>query len=124
MKTAYYTFTTWDSGAMAAGFDHAAGTRQAVLLRQPEGPARAVGGDNVIDLAAWRAANPELSMPEERPAEEWGYDGCEEFVEPELSLPAPRTRRDHHRSLFAAELISTLGVLAVSAALLLRVLLF
>ena len=34
MKTAHYTFTTWNESAMASGFDGAAGVRQAALIPQ------------------------------------------------------------------------------------------
>ena len=122
MKTTYYTFTAWNGGAMAAGFDSGAGGgRQAAMVRRTEEPARPVGGDNVIDLNAWRCANPELRR--EEPAEERHWvDG--EPAEPEPVLPAPRVRRDHRRVMLAAELASTLSVVAVAAALILRVLTF
>ena len=126
MKTAHYTFTTWNERAMASGFD-GAGTagRQAALVREPQQPARPVGGDNVIDLTAWRAAN--LAMPEEEPEElEWdggddGGDGGE--AEPELLLPAPRLRKSR-RAALVAELVSTASVVVVTLAIILRVLAF
>ena len=124
MKTAYYTFTTWDDSAMAAGFDGAAsGPRQGVLARQPAGQARSRG--DVIDLNAWRAANldlPQAEGPEElEAAEDWACGGA---GEPEPVLPAPRPRRDHRRAQFTAELLATLAVAGAAAALMLRVLMF
>lgn len=111
MKTACYTFTTWNSGAMAAGFDGAA------LVRQPQRSA-APRTDNVIDLAAWRAANPELTPREEE--QDWAAlpDG-----EPELSIPAPRPRKSR-RAAVLTELISTAGVAAAALAIILRVVAF
>lgn len=122
MNTAYYTFTTWSGGAMAAGFD--GGARQAAMVRQSR---RAQGGDNVIDLSAWRAANPEL-CPEEGAGQDgwageagWAEEACLE--EAELALPAPRPRRSR-RAAFAAELASTLSVAAAALAIILRVAVF
>ena len=126
MKTAHYTFTTWNERAMASGFDGAgAAGRQGALVREPQRPARPVGRDNVIDLTAWRAAN--LAMPEEEPEElEWdggddGGDGGE--AEPELLLPAPRLRKSR-RAALVAELVSTASVVVVTLAIILRVLAF
>lgn len=123
MKTAHYTFTTWNERAMASGFDGAgAAGRQGALVREPQRPARPLGRDNVIDLTAWRAAN--LAMPEEEPEElEWddGGDGGE--AEPELLLPAPRLRKSR-RAALVAELVSTASVVVVTLAIILRVLAF
>ena len=122
MKTAYYTFTTWNDGGMAAGFDSTAGgERRPTAVCQPERRARPVGGDNVIDLNAWRCANPELCREEAEGGPYWDDGGQEE---PELVLPAPRARRDHRRAMCAAELAATLAVAAAALALALRVLLF
>ena len=117
MKTACYTFTTWNSGAMAAGFDGAA------LVRQPQRSA-APRTDNVIDLAAWRAANPELTPREEE--QDWAalpYGEPEEPEEPELSIPAPRPRKSR-RAAVLTELISTASVAAAALAIILRVVAF
>ncbi|MCI8762289.1 MAG: hypothetical protein HFF28_05570 [Oscillospiraceae bacterium] len=123
MKTAHYTFTTWNERAMASGFDGAgAAGRQGALVREPQRPAPPLGRDNVIDLTAWRAAN--LAMPEEEPEElEWdgGDDGGE--AEPELLLPAPRLRKSR-RAALVAELVSTASVVVVTLAIILRVLAF
>ena len=124
MKTAYYTLTTWNESAMASGFDGAgAAARQSVLLREPARKARALGGDNVIDLTAWRAAN--LAMPEEEELDEpgWTDEEYEEELEPELYAPAPRTRKSR-RAAFRAELTATLGVAAAALAVILWVVAF
>lgn len=122
MKTAHYTFTTWNERAMASGFDGAgAAGRQGALVREPQRPARPLGRDNVIDLTAWRAAN--LAMPEEEP-EELEWDGGDDGEgEPELLLPAPRPRKSR-RAALVAELVSTASVVVVTLAIILRVLAF
>lgn len=115
MKSAYYTFTTWSDGRQAAGFD---GGQQAAIVRQPVQKARALGGDNVIDLAAWRAANRELwDEPEEAG---WEYA----MEEAGLEAPAPRVRRSHRRVYIDPELVAILSVVGVLAALVVRVLAF
>ena len=122
MKTTYYTLTRWNDGAMAAGFDSAAGgERQLAAVRRTERRVRTVGEDNVIDLNAWRCANPELCREKAEDGRYW--DGGEQ-EEPELVPPAPRARRDHRRAMCAAELAATLAVAAAALALALRVLLF
>lgn len=123
MKTISYTFTTWDDGALAAGFDGAASPSRGVLIRQPEARVRRAAEEKVIDLNSWRAANLEQlrAEPEEEQAEPLWEDG---EALPEVEPPAPRQRRNHHRARFAAELASTLAVAGAAAALMLRVLLF
>lgn len=122
MKTTYYTLTTWDDGAMAAGFDSpAGGERHLVMVRQPGEQARRVKEDKVIDLYAWRAANLDLFQEETADGRDW--DGGEP-EEPELVLPAPRVRRDHRRAMCVAEFAATLAVAGVAVALMLRVLMF
>lgn len=117
MNTAYYTLTTWNGGAMAAGFDGAAGcTRQAAMVRQ----SGRRGGDNVIDLTAWRAANLETCGGESTDGAAWSDD---EAAEGELSVPAPRPRKSR-RAAFMAELASTAGVAAAALAIILRVVAF
>lgn len=122
MKTTYYTLTRWNEGAMAAGFDSApGGERRRAMVHQPEKRTRPVGRDNVIDLNAWRCANPEQCQEEAVDGPYWDDGGQEEQ---ELVLPAPRARRDHRRAMYAAELAATLAVAAAALALMLRVLLF
>lgn len=114
MKSAYYTFTTWNEGQQAAGFS---GGQQAAIVRQPVQKARALGGDNVIDLAAWRAANRELwDEPE--------ADGEYAVEEAELEAPVRRVRRSHRRVYIDPELVAILSVVGVLAALVARVLAF
>lgn len=122
MNTAYYTFSTWNDGAMAAGFDAAAGgARQTAMARQSGQGARARGGDNVIDLNAWRAANLELCREDAGDGEmEWTAGEPEGL---ELNVPAPR-RRKSRRAAFMAELASTAGVAAAALAIILWVVAF
>ena len=119
MKSVTYTFTTWDDGRRAAGFDGELNSgRQAVMVRQPEQKTRPLGGDNVVDLAAWRAANQELW--EEQAELEPEY-AVEETVR---SAPARRVRNRRRRAYVDPELVATLGVIGVLAALIIRVLMF
>lgn len=119
MKTSVYTFVAWDERAMAAGADCAARSRQTALIPQRE--ERGLGGDNVIDLNAWRAAEPEEFTA---PAEDELDRGAGEPKESWPDLPAPRARRDHCRTLMAAELLSTLAVAVAALAIILRMLAF
>lgn len=123
MKTVHYTFTTWNESAMASGFDGAGTAHQAALIREPQRKARTLGGDNVIDLTAWRAAN--LLEDEEEPLEEldWTGEAYEEREEPELYIPAPRPRKSR-RAAVAAELAATVSVVAAALAVILWVLAF
>ena len=113
MKTAYYTFAAWEDNVQTAGSGGTPKPRRKLTVSRPV--ERADG--NVIDLNAWKAANPALSGPE---PEEERTGRLREQGEP----PAPRRRRDHRRALFAAELLSTLAVAGAAAALMLRALLF
>ena len=115
MKTAHYTFTTWNAGAMAAGFDGGA-----ALVRRPA-RRTAPGTDNVIDLNAWRAANPELAPQEED--SDWARELDGDWEEPELAIPVPRPRKSR-RTAVLSELISTAGVAAAALAIILRVVAF
>ena len=115
MKTAHYTFTTWNAGAMAAGFDGGAAP-----VRRPT-RRTAPGTDNVIDLNAWRAANPELTPREEE--QDWAAPTYGEPEEAELSIPAPRPRKSR-RAAVLTELISTASVAAAALAIILRVVAF
>lgn len=114
MKSAYYTVTAWDQGQMAAGFGGGLDSgRQSVIVRQPAQRARPVGGDNVVDLSAWRAANQEL----------WDESVQEQPDEPEVEIPAPRARRSHAARAYS-ELASILAVAGTALALMAWVLLF
>ena len=118
MNTAYYTLTTWSGGAMAAGFGGPAGDiRQTAVVRQS---GRARGGDNVIDLTAWRAAN--LEACGEKGTDGTAWDDAGTAAE-ELSMPAPRPRKSR-RAAFWAELASTVSVAAAALAIILRVAVF
>lgn len=115
MKSVYYTFTTWGDGQQAAGFDGSLdGGRQAAMVRRPNQKARALGGDNVIDLDAWRAANREL----------WDEPGEYTPEEAQTAPPARRARRSHRGAYVDPELFAILGVVGVLAALMVRVLMF
>ena len=117
MNTAYNTLTTWSGGAMAAGFGGSAGDIcQTAVVRQS---GRARGGDNVIDLTAWRAANLEAWADGEAYAAAEGA----EAEEPELSVPAPRPRKSRRAALLA-EAASTVCVAAAALAIILRVVAF
>ena len=124
MKTSYYTFTTWNEGAMASGFDGAAvETRQCLMVREPEQKGRSLGGDNVIDLTAWRATNPlEQAQDEPECADlDWSEEALEE---PELVQEPVRRARRNHDVAFAAELAATLSVVAAAVMLMIRIVLF
>ena len=121
MKTAYYTFTVWEDNTMAAGFDGGAASRQAMLVRRPDEQVRRTGGDNIIDLNAWRAEDEDGLWAETQDGPDWAG---EELDEPEPAASAPRPRRDHRRAMLIAELVSTVCVAAVAAVLILRVLTF
>jgi len=111
MNTSYHTLTTWNDGAMAAGFDSAA-----VEFRREN-------RDNVIDLSVWRAANldelrGELENKPDLP--DWNSRTIDRL---EPALPPRRVRRSR-RAMVLAELISTMSVVAVAAVMIIRVLTF
>jgi len=107
MKSAHETVPVWDDNERAAGFDGSLDSgRQAAAIRAP-------GRDNVIDLAAWKAANRELWEEPE------GFG--QEYAEAAPALPARRHRR---RAYVDPELFAILGVAGVLAALVARVLVF
>ena len=120
MKSAYYTFTTWSDSQKAAGFDGSPDSgRQSMMVRQPDvQPYWMPGGNNVIDLAAWRAANRELWEEQSELDPEYALE------EAERPAPARRTRRGRRRAYVDPELFAILGVVGVLAALMIRVLLF
>ncbi len=116
METTYYTLTareiivSGDAVANAAG----APARQLVCVRRP---AAAPERDNVIDLAAWKAAKEEESRLEA----EW-YDGVDQRLE-QAEPAGPRPRRDHRRTvLLGGELLATLSVIGTMALLMVRIL--
>ena len=131
MKTAYYMLTT--QGAMGERLEKAAGgERQVTWIRQPErcAPVRG-GGNNVIDLAAWKAER--ALEPEQDTLEGAGWldEGPEETLEllceedEAAAPPVRRARRDHTRcGWLRGELAATLSVAGAAAALVLRVLAF
>lgn len=117
METTYYTLTareiivSGDAVANAAG----APARQLVCVRKPA--VEAEQKDNVIDLAAWRAAKEEESRLEA----EW-YDGVDQRLE-QPAAPEPRPRRDHRRTvLLGGELLATLSVIGTMVLLMARIL--
>lgn len=117
MKSVTYTFITWEDGRRAAGFDgELNGGRRAVMVRRPGKEARSLGGDNVIDLAAWRGASQELW--EERPEQEYAVE------EAERPARVRRARVRRRRVRIDPELASIVGVVGVLAALMIRVLVF
>lgn len=116
MKTAHDTLTTWNDGVMAAGFDSSlCESRQAAIVRRPEEKARVRAEDKVIDLNQWRAAN----LEELR---DWDC-GEAAWAEELPAVPAPRPRKSR-RAMVIAELVSTLSVVAVAVAIIVRVLTF
>lgn len=119
MKSVTYTFITWDGGRRAAGFDGELGSgRQAVMVRQSGRQGRTPGGDNVIDLAAWRAANQELWEEQAELEPEYAAE------EAEGPAPACRVRNRRRRAHVDPELLAILSVVGVLAALVIRVLAF
>ena len=118
MKSVYYTFTTWDDGQRAAGFDGALNSgRQVVMVRQTGRQSRPVG-DNVIDLAAWRAANQELWEEQSELEPEYSMEEAEPVA------PARRVRSRRRRVHIDPELAAIVMVVGVLAALMIRVLVF
>ena len=121
MKNAYDTFATWNDGAMAAGFDGDRPPRQTVTARRPESRTRSAGGNKVIDLNAWRAANLAMLEKEAPDEAEWADQAQWEADGPEPEVPASRLRKSR-RAMVTAELASTLSAVAVAVALAVRVL--
>lgn len=135
MKTVYYMLTTQDALALGEGLEKAAGgERQIAWVRQPERRTQVRrGGNNVIDLAAWRA---ERAMEQDAPeGADWldETDGAWPEEGPELlcgedeaaARPVRRSRRDHtRRGWLRGELAATLSVAGATAALVLWVLAF
>lgn len=60
METTYYTFTAREILVSGDGVKQAVGgARRLALARRPAAEGRLIRRDNVIDLAAWRAAREE-----------------------------------------------------------------
>ncbi len=123
METVYYTLTA--RGIEVEGeLEQAVGApRRVMLVRTPKAaPER--HENNVVDLAAWRAAKEaeaEAAAEEHADEEPWTEEPVRE------QAPAPRETRRTRRertAVIAGELLSTLAVLAVAAALLVRILVF
>ena len=90
--------------------------RQLVCVRRPASQEEQAQ-DNVIDLAAWKAAREE----ETRLEEEW-YAGVDEALAEPAPIP-PRPRRNHKkRVLLGGELLATLSVIGTMALLAARIL--
>ncbi|MBD5099500.1 MAG: hypothetical protein HDT35_08170 [Clostridiales bacterium] len=119
MKSAYYTFTTWNDGERAAGFDGALDSgRQVVMVRQSGRQGRTPSGDNVIDLAAWRAANQELWEEQSELEPEYSMEEAEPVA------PARRVRSRRRRAYVDPEMLAILSVVGVLVTLVVRVLVF
>lgn len=128
MKTAYYMLTTQDTVSLGGSLEKAAGEEhQAVWVRQPEQRTQVRrGGDNVVDLAAWKA------QKEQEALEQAGWTD-EDEAESELdwlldlnetpAVPARRPRREHP-TLLRSELAATLSVVGATAAMILQFLAF
>lgn len=126
MKTDYYTLITRDALPADGGLEKAAGgERQAVWVRRPEQrPQARRGGNNVVDLAAWKARR-ELEALEQAEGAWDEADDLEWLLETveTPAVPARRPRRAHP-TLPLRELAATLSVAGAAAALVLHVLAF
>lgn len=115
MKTIYLNQDIWtEAGGERLG--RAVGETAGLSL--PETRTRLAGEDKVIDLAAWKAENlvePEPELAEEPESALGQYQGRELVRRP---------RRRHQDALIRGELAATLSVVCVTAALMLRVLVF
>ena len=119
METMYYTVTAREIVASGDAVAKVSGApaRQLMCVRKPVQKEARRERDNVIDLAAWKAAREE----EHRLEEEW-YHGVDERLA--RSDPVtPRPRRDHRSAvLFSGELLATLSVVGAMALLMARIL--
>lgn len=126
MKTDYYTLITRDDLSTGGGLEKAAGEEgQAVWVRQPgQRPQARRGGNNVIDLAAWKARR-ELETLEQAEDAWEEADELTWLLEADgiPAVPARRPRRAHP-TLPLRELAATLSVAGAAAALVLHVLAF
>lgn len=130
MKTDYYTLITQDAlSSMGKELEKAAGEeRQTVWVRQPEQrPQARRGGNNVIDLAAWKAQR-ELEALEQADEAEGSWDEADdlEWLLETVETPAVPARRPRraHPTLPLRELAATLSVAGAAAALVLHILAF
>ena len=123
MQTTYYTMTAREIILSGDGVEAAAGgPRQLVCLRQNGDRPLWEKRDNVIDLAAWRAAREEPADDAlwQRAAEP--ADGALwETLEEEGVTASPRRPRRRHTAGMGAEWLATLSVIAVMTALLVRI---
>lgn len=119
METVYYTLTA--RGIVAEGeLEQAAGgTRRVMLVRGKKETACRRAGNNVVDLAAWKARREEEARLE---AGEPDWETGNRQMRDGAADAAPRRReRRNHAVLFAGELLATAAVIAVAAALLLEI---
>lgn len=93
METTYYTLTAREIIVSGDGISAAVGAPacQLVCVRRPASQEEQAQ-DNVIDLAAWKAAREE----ETRLEEEW-YAGVDEALAEPAPIP-PRPRRNHQET--------------------------
>ena len=117
METTYYTFTAREILVSGDGVEQAVGgARRLALARRPAEEALPVRRDNVIDLAACRAAR------EEEAAEEAWEEDLSQVWAPAPAVQ-PRPRRDHRsRILYGGELLASLSVVGVMVLLVIRIL--
>lgn len=127
MKTAYYTLTTQDALSLGESLERASGEeRQTIWIRQPAQTPAPRGGNNVIDLAAWKAAREQEALEEAAWQDAWcDEDEPDWLLETDEAPAAPvRRPRREHPALLRGELAATLSVIGATAALVLRFLAF
>lgn len=123
METMYYTLTAREILVEGAAMQRASGdgARQLVCVRKAAQSEPA--GGKVIDLAAWKADREEEARLEEL----WYGDVAAEAFDPEYEEAAAseteyvRRERRSHKAAQRLELISCAAVIAVMAALVIRV---
>lgn len=124
METINYTLTA--RGIVAEGEleQVAGGARRVMLVRSKKSEGRQVGGDNVIDLAAWKAHREEVRWLQ-TDGEEAAWKADDQLEPDEVLDTAPsRRERRTHTALLTGEILATLSVIAVAAALVMRIILF
>ena len=112
MNTIYLDQDVW---TRAGGEQLGRAVGETARLGVPESRAPLAGEGKVIDLAAWKVENLAEPEPEEQPSALGQYQG-RELVR--------RRRRKYEDALIKSELAATLSVVGVTAALMLRVLVF